>query len=306
MAYVSQYVPGIRVLLGVGTKGTAVPSLLAAVADSPIWWSAQIAKAEKMQQQELRVCASLLHSQRQCPVASSEGERAEPSSSAVERPFTCDICSASFLLRKHLCLHAAKAHGLFSPARHFAIAESCAACHRFYASIGQVQQHLKQSPACLRRCVDLFPPLSKSQISELERPSKQANKKLRDGCWQGYQGNIPVKVPLIQGPFLPTAAERRGTVAEHDEEVLLADLRLPFVPEDRVVSWIEAYLSMKSTEGPRQATVRFWQRRPAEVLRSQPTVSPEFSLSKSFGRALMKALESSQNRTEKNTIVLVP
>ena len=272
--YVSLYVPLLRTLLDARVKDTAVPQLIAATREAPNWWQTQIAKAEKLQHAELQVCAQLLRERREHPGSTTADAPAAPSGpdghdAEGDRPYTCELCGASFRLRKHLCLHAAKAHKLLSPARHFAITEWCTACHRFY-SIGQVQQHLKHSPACLRRCVDLHPPLSATQIQQLERPGKLAARRLRAGVWQSFSGTVPIKVPLIQGPFLPTADERQELADEPSEKAPLSSLRAPYVPKEETVRWIESYICQKSTEGPRQAAVRYWQTRPAEVLRQQP------------------------------------
>ena len=184
--------PMLRTLLDTGVTGTAVPQLLQAVREAPGWWQAQIAKAAKLQHAELQVCAQLLRERREgaCNARTDALETSvcpEDPSAAEEKPYVCDLCAARFRLRKHLCLHAAKTHRLLSPARHFAITEWCTACHRFYASVGQVQQHLKHSSACLRRCVDLHPPLSAEQIQRLET-----------ACQAGGQASTRWSVAVLQ------------------------------------------------------------------------------------------------------------
>ncbi|CAE7458715.1 unnamed protein product, partial [Symbiodinium sp. CCMP2592] len=246
--YVGQYVPGLRAVLGAPSKDSgpsdAVPALITAIRENRKWWLYQVTKAERIQTEELAICAKCLRQARDNPTLPA----ALPSTSDC-LPFACEVCSARFALRKHLCLHAAKAHGLLSPARHYALTDWCTACHRYYAGVRQVQQHLKHYPQCLRRCVDLYPPLEPCQIQQLERPSVSLAKKVKAGAWQNYQGRIPVKVPVIYGPFLPTAQERKFQCDEEDEDTLLSDLRAPYTPKASTVKWIEDYLDQKSTEG---------------------------------------------------------
>ena len=123
--------------------------------------------------------------------------------------FICKHCAKAFVLRKHLHLHLAKTHGFLSPARHFAISDTCTACGKFFGSVAQVQQHLKQQHRCLRRCCALHAPLTKAQIAALEAPAKKSAKTVKAGAWRSYVGGPPPSLaPLTAGPLLPTAAER--------------------------------------------------------------------------------------------------
>ena len=156
----------------------------------------------------------------------------------------------------------AKAHQLYSPARHFALSPVCASCHKLFRSVRQCQQHLKCSPSCLGRAVHLFPPLSYDQILALESPEKLAAKKLKLGLWKDFSASAPpVRVPFVQGPFLPTADERIEGLDE--SKILVSDLMRIFRPTSADVSWIVDHISQASREGPRVHAKRFWQRRPA-------------------------------------------
>eukprot|EP00439_Symbiodinium_sp_Y106_P077141 s375_g16.t1 len=272
---VSSYLPHMPAVLAAASgMDSVVPQLLTAVREARKWWINQVDKAISIQQTELEICAELLQQYRAptpaLPAEHMDHDVGVPSAEGETRPYRCATCGAQFLLRKHMCLHMARAHGLLSPARHFAITEWCTACHRHYGCLRQVQQHLKASPKCLRRCVDLHPPLTIDDIRRLELPLKQRDRGMRHGAWKLYQGRVPTKAPLAYGPPMPTAAERFSAEDALGEDIPLTLLCPSFTPKESTIAWIEHHIAGGSREGPRQATVRYWQRRPATVLSSQP------------------------------------
>ena len=94
-----------------------------------------------------------------------------PAAGEDDHPFMCSLCGASFALRKHLGAHQAKSHGIWNPARHYALDVYCHSCHRWirwFGSVRQVQAHLKRSDGCLSGLAHLFQPLTKDQVRQVE------------------------------------------------------------------------------------------------------------------------------------------
>ena len=242
---VVQYVPTLAHFLPAGSE---VASLLDAMSDSPSWWLKQVIQAEKVFLADVAAWISR-------PAARVVDPSREPDA------FTCWECGAAFPVRKHLHVHLARAHKVFSPSRHYTHSPACVACHKWYSTIKLAQQHLKSSPRCLARAVHLVPPLTYAQILDVEAPESQARKKLQKGQWHGFTARPPpVKAPVTFGPRIPTADERLSALEEGD--VHLSDLARLFRPSPHDLDWIAFHVSSSSREGPRVHTRRFWQCRP--------------------------------------------
>ena len=244
---VQQYCPTV---LHFFRKGAEVHDLLEIYAESANWWPRQVAKAENAFQSDL-----------------AKWHAADPTTGSAPTPglalpdFQCWLCPSSFPLRKHLHAHLAKAHRVYSPSRHFTLTPACLACHKWYGSIKQSQQHLKCSPGCLSRVVHLMSPLSYEQILELEAPEKAAARKIQRGDWSHFSARAPpTKAPVTCGPRIPTADERLQGLQEDD--ITIKDLARLFRPDPTDVAWISGHVADASTEGPRVHTKRFWQCRP--------------------------------------------
>ncbi|CAE7843419.1 unnamed protein product, partial [Symbiodinium necroappetens] len=146
-------------------------------------------------------------------------------------------------VRKHLHAHLAKSHAVFSPARHYAIGPRCEVCMRHYGKISQVQQHLKQSTACLLRCLYLFRPLSVCEIREIEGPEKKRRQAVLAGKWEQFAcSGPPRRAPIEFGPRLPTA-EERAYDPDPTEDAVVSALVRPFLPSDEDVRWITAHVA---------------------------------------------------------------
>ena len=246
------------------------------MSESPGWWLRKVVAAEKLFRKDLQEW-----------LAQPSGEPEAPMEQ--HRAFQCDMCPCAFVLRKHLHAHQARAHRRFSPARHYTYTEHCVSCLRFYGSIRQSQQHLKQSPACLLRAAAILPPLEYDQILSLEQPEKEARLKVQRGQWQAFAGCPPPKrVPVLFGPACPTFEEREAASLTDEEQLSLVALRL-YRPTAEIRQWIEDFVGGKSSEGRRAATRRFWMRRP---FLSHPNSLPEF-----WGRAVMTARKSEAKRS---------
>ncbi|CAE7837830.1 tyrP-A [Symbiodinium sp. CCMP2592] len=237
--FVALYLPSVRAVLPTQRE---VGCLVEAAQDDPHWWVRTIRKVEKLYLQELqRWQESQAHD--------SPPEHAASHVTPAEAPFICGTCSKSFVLRKHLHVHLARAHGFLSPSRHYALTEACTACGKFYGSISKVQQHLKCSHKCLKRCSMLHPPLTKCQIARLEAPAEKIAKSIKAGTWRAFVGSAPpAPAHTIAGPLLPTAAERLCGLAP-DEDALLSDLGRHYVPTPAITDWIDEYIAGKSVEG---------------------------------------------------------
>ena len=167
---VALYVPDIRALL---QSGSEVLGLLDSFLEDPCWWSKQVRKAiaafskDLDKWQQIRIVGSSTPS----PAVNEE------------RPYSCSRCSATFKLRKHLCVHLARTHSVLAPARHYAQQPFCISCHRYFGLVSRVQQHLKASDKCLRRAVQLMTPLSPAEIKEAEAPETASRKRQKAGHW---------------------------------------------------------------------------------------------------------------------------
>ena len=287
--YAALYLPRLRDVLPVGRE---VAGLVEAAQDSPQWWPQTLRRVEMLFFQDLSEWRRLRDrgDERQStgPVLTVPAVAAAASG---DKGFVCRLCQKAFQLRKQLHLHLAKTHGLLSPARHYALSDACSACGKFFGSVEQVQQHLKSSMKCLKRCSLLHPPLSKEQIVQVEAAGKRTAKAVRSGCWRTFEARPPPTIaPYTFGPLLPTAAESLLGLSE-GEHLLLSDLRPRFEPSAAVTTWIEEYIAGKSVEGPR-----------ANIGSEGPHLSfREFLFHwhariHSFGRALMRALESDQQQ----------
>ncbi|CAE7216454.1 unnamed protein product [Symbiodinium sp. CCMP2592] len=238
------YLPEVKDLL----QSEPVAAIIASLSEDPKWWFKQTIRAAKVFHEDL--------------VLWSQGSRGGPEELpvAVERPYACPCCPATFVLRKHLGVHMARSHMLVSPARHYAPTTHCLACLRHYGSVGRVQMHLKGHPQCLLRCAYLFPPMSHEDIARAEHSDAQARKRVKKGAWQTYEA--PKLSTPIAGPPLPSADERQQHVDITSESTLLADLARHYRPKASTVAWITKYLADASREGPRVTSITFWGSRP--------------------------------------------
>ena len=121
------------------------------------------------------------------PVAHMSGRACD----APDKPYQCHVCESRFVLRKHLAAHQARSHRIWSPARHFALGPYCLSCHRWTGDVRLIQQHLKHSDVCLRRMLDIIPPLSTEQIHCVEQESIAREKALRGGGGSSFVAQVP-------------------------------------------------------------------------------------------------------------------
>ncbi|CAE7293862.1 unnamed protein product [Symbiodinium sp. KB8] len=214
-----------------------VESLLDSLVEDPRWWLGQVKKAVKQAQVHLERWRLL----------KSKGAvslRLAPPS-AADLPYQCGHCGAAFALRKHLGAHQAKSHGIWSPARHFALDTYCHACHRWFGTVRQVQTHLKRSGTCLLRLAHLFPPLTKVQVRQVEAPELAISKRLQQGHWTAYKA--VTQTAQVLGPLTPTAEERLGHVDFYSEDARRSDYELCIVltkADNSVPSQLERFASL--------------------------------------------------------------
>ena len=147
---VSVYVPAAQHLEAFDSP---VKALCESYDEDPTWWPKQVRKASEAFQRDLQVWADKLKASPDI----SPG-RAGSDASPDTFPYECSVCKASFKLRKHLATHQARAHNMYSVARHYVPLPFCLACHGFYHTITRTQSHVKRSPKCLARLVHVIPP----------------------------------------------------------------------------------------------------------------------------------------------------
>ena len=260
---ITLYVPAIQ---GMVSEGAAVHDLLDSFEADPTWWPKQTKRAERAFQKALDDWAT----QRQNAVVASEScpveTCTEPPPQPVPLPFACHACNASFPLRKHLGVHLARAHGIISPSRHYTFDVYCHACHRWFGTIRQVQQHLKHSGSCLLRVSQVLPALTLPEVRELEKPEVAQAKKVAQGSWRAYTGHS--QRTLMYGPPLPTFEERCLDLDFYAEDVPLYLLGQVYRPTVATATWIQLYVEGRSVEGPRATSKRYWHMHPSVSLNS--------------------------------------
>ena len=251
---VTQYVPGAGVALG-----TVDPlrSLLESVSVEPDWWVRHVKGAVRQVQRDLQAWAKNYQPRQSCGQErrAVAVEQFEPGSEP--EVFRCPWCPSGFPLRKHLGVHMARAHGVFSPARHLAFGCVCISCLKCYHTPSRLQFHLKRSDRCLRRSCLLAPPLSLQEVREVEADEVKAKKRIKAGLWQTYSAAAPAV--QAEGPMAVTADERLDMCGE---DMDLATPSRLFRPCGVFLSWVDRFTAERSREGPRQGTASFWDVRP--------------------------------------------
>ncbi|CAE7840612.1 PAP20 [Symbiodinium sp. CCMP2592] len=210
---VAVFVPGVKDCL---PSHQSVLALLEAHESDVYWWRKQVARATKQFLQD----AEAWQEERK---AGKLPVRVGPADGS-DQEYQCYLCDSSFPLRKHLHVHLARTHRIYSPARHYAISEVCTSCLRVYPDVVQAQQHLKHSTECLRRALYVHRPLTYDEILALEQPVRTHHQRLRAGKWQQFScRGPPRRAPSIFGPRAPTAEERLHGL-EDDDDTPISDL----------------------------------------------------------------------------------
>ena len=235
-----------------------VLALLEAYASDQSWWCKQVRAAERAFFTDL----GIWYNERRLGADSTTASVV----SALPRRFSCYLCQAEFPLRKHLHVHLARSHRVFSPARHFALGNTCTACLKVFPNVRQVQQHLKHSDWCLLRCLHLHAPLEYEQFRALEVACQASEAKVAKGNWKAFTGlRRTAKALQAFGPPMPTAAEK--TIESVSDDDPLSCLSRGFEPSPAHVVWINDHVNSHSQEGSRTTAHRFWSQRPTFHLR---------------------------------------
>ena len=268
---VSQFEEAAQVLLG---KKCAVRALCDSLLSDSSWWVRTVRGAVRRGAKDLQAAASRPAMPAQT-AASRTDDTGDVSPAMPVLPFSCRHCPAAFRLRKHLGTHLLRCHGIMSPARHFAVAQHCVSCMRFFHDVRRVQSHLKLSPQCLDRAVRVIAPLLPAKVLALEEASVAQAVALKRGKWSRFTAVAP-STPFY-GPRLPTRRERLDPA---DESISVSSLAQGFMPHETDVQWIEDYLAQATTEGPREASGVYWSREAilaGAAPLSFPVVSPACS-----------------------------
>ena len=241
--------------LSAGRKGP-VEVVLEGLHAEPAWWLGKIKTAIRLFSEEVQAWVNMR----------ADG-LAQPSSPPVPSddeellPYVCEHCSARFRLRKHVAAHAAKAHGVTSPTRHYAFVPYCLACHKWYHTLSRVQYHLKRSHVCLRRVVQVIAPMTIAEVRECEADEARRHKLIKQGTWGAYRAAPPPLQAFF--PRLPAASE--AALGPDDEDDLLSDLVVRYRPSAQTLTWVHSWIDGASTEGPRADVKDFWTFRPTSV-----------------------------------------
>ena len=245
---VAGLVPGERVLQ---SSANTVRAVLDSMHDMPGWWVRCVKAAHRKYAEDLH---DWVHREVSAPPLAP---------SFVDAPFECQYCRERFTLRRYLCSHLAKRHGVYSPARHYAPTRHCLACHRFYDSVQAVQNHLRKSDACLQRLVHLIPPLAAEEILCAERAYDGGRGQVARGQWQAFRKSGPIY--LAYGPRIPMFSER--FLSDDPEEDFIADLGRYFKPRVADLQWVDDYLRARSVIDSQPEARCFWTSRLSECPR---------------------------------------
>ena len=228
ITHVSQYVTAARTLL---STGDPITFLIEALRDNACWRVLQLKAACRCAQQDLDTWNDGCRPAEPCPDICSH-KQGQKETGAHE----CLWCGASFRLRKHLGVHLARAHHIFSPARHLARGVTCVSCLKCYWTVGRHQQHLKTSGHCMLRTCLLVPCLSVDEMREGEGASAKAARQLRHGAWTSFSAALPAVLAL--GPRQLTSHERWTCSGRMLIWALcLASFRTPFCFPGSSFSW---------------------------------------------------------------------
>ena len=140
----------------------------------------------------------------------------------VADPFQCLWCGAAFRLRKHLGVHLARTHQIFSPARHLAHGTTCVSCLKCFWTVARHQQHLRTTAACMWRTCLLVPCHSIEEMREEEGAEARIAKQLRRGAWTSCSATLPAL--QAQGPKPLTASEHLDLLGEEADLGLMSRL----------------------------------------------------------------------------------
>ena len=251
VAHLAQYVSAARTLQATGDP---VVHLIEAVRDDPRWWVRQVKQACRQAQKDLEAwCGGHTH----VGHGTDRVPRLPASPALPDLPFQCHWCSAGFRLRKHLFAHMAKAHQIFSPARHSCHGSTCVSCLRCFHTVPRLQQHLKRTDRCLLRTCQLVPCLTIEEVRVVEGAASSAVRKIHRGQWEAYAAAQPVLQAF--GPFPLTSRERLDL---SDEDLDLGLVSRMFFPDPVFQAWVSEFVSERSTEGPRTSSSSFWDARP--------------------------------------------
>ena len=100
--------------------------------------------------------------------------------------------------------------------------------------------------------------MTPEQLCEAERPHKAATKAVRGGMWEGFTATASV-----QQAYGPRALTAHEIVEAMGEELCLDVLARLFHPDPTFISFVEAYVADRSSEGQRKTASRFWDHRPS-------------------------------------------
>ena len=187
IAHVSQYVSAAGTLLGTGAP-------LAFLADELVGTPSQGGMPSCT---EGFGCVELW-----CPGCAgpggrgSRGEHRGRKCPSVQLPLVWGVIS--FGLRKHLGVHLARSHQIYSPARHLAHGTTCVSCLKCYHTVARHQQHLRTTSACMLRTCLLVPCLSIEEMHEEEGTATKRAKRIRGRAWTSYEATLPAL--QAQGP----------------------------------------------------------------------------------------------------------
>ena len=109
-------------------------------------------------------------------------------------------------LRKHLGVHLAQSHQIFSPARHLAHGDTCVNCLKCFRTAARHQQHLRTTATCMLWTCLLVPCLSVEEMRAEEGSAVKVAKRIRGGDWSSCTATLPAL--QAQEPRQLTSSER--------------------------------------------------------------------------------------------------
>ena len=98
------------------------------------------------------------------------------------------------------------------------------------------------------------------EIRQVEAPEVHRARQVRKGDWHSYIGIS--QAGTVLGQAVPTFTDRCLGYDWDSDNIPLSLLNRHFQPDPAVVDWVQAHVSARSREGPRDTAKRFWHKVP--------------------------------------------
>lgn len=127
-------------------------------------------------------------------------------SAPQEAAFACQLCNKTFPTKRGLFMRSAHVHGYRPKVRFIAGGSVCLACCKEYHVRPRLMQHLRYLQACVSVLQEIFPPLSREVVEELDEADRQLSAQQKALGWQVKKAHLPaMKIPAASLPPVGSA-----------------------------------------------------------------------------------------------------